>query len=78
MRTCGLALATILALASPAIAELHSNASEGPVPKLAEETRPANYPLEWQRRLLAVQAAFAATLQPIDAVETGSITPRAQ
>jgi hypothetical protein len=35
----------------------------------------AQYPEDWQRRLLAVQLAYAATLQPIDPVETGSINP---
>jgi hypothetical protein len=39
----------------------------------AENPQLAAYPLEWQRRLLAAQLAFAATLDQIDPIKTGGI-----
>lgn len=34
----------------------------------------ADYPCEWQRKLLVVQREFAANLEPVDETSTGSIT----
>lgn len=36
------------------------------------------YPLAWQRRLLAIQLAFATTLPLYDDMTTGSITPQGE
>ena len=78
MRTLGTALAASVLLSFGAAADEPSAAVSPSVTSEAEASQPIRYPLEWQRRLLAAQLAFAATLQQVDQVETGAITPQAQ
>lgn len=80
MRAVRMAVAAFLILVTGAtadeadVANAHT-ANGGPE---VEAVYPAQYPLRWQRRLLAAQLAFAATLQKTDPVETGSVTHQTQ
>ena len=68
----------LLALAGGASAD-ETVAAAHPAPSVeVENAAYVAYPLEWQRRLLAIQLAFAATLSEMDPLETGSINPQAQ
>ena len=78
MRTLVTALAAFVFLSFGVVAEEPLAAVDPVVTANAETSRPVTYPLKWQRQLLAAQLAFAATLQQVDPVETGSITPPAQ
>lgn len=77
MRILGTLLAAFLMLTCATSAEETSGANDIQA-ALPSDIAPAEYPLKWQRRLLAVQLAFAATLKTTDEIETGSITPQAQ
>ena len=76
MRTLGTAIVALSLLSCSAAADEPIAALSEPVVDTAEAE--VTYPLKWQRRLLAVQLAFAATLNKVDPVETGSITLRDQ
>lgn len=76
MRIQGIVLA-VFALTTTAYADeaLQRDARTFVVRSDVHEQPTAPYQLKWQRRLIEVQTAFAATLgNPIDRVETGSIT----
>lgn len=78
MRTLGTTVFALLALSGTALADETVVAiGQDPAAQAASAAHVA-YPLEWQRRLLAVQLAFAATLSETDPMETGSINPLAQ
>lgn len=77
MRVLGTILAAFLMLTCATSAEETSVANDMQA-ALPSDIVPSEYPLKWQRRLLAVQLAFAATLRATDDIETGSITPQAQ
>ena len=76
MRTLGTAVAALVFLSCSVMADeqvaVSSQSPTSPVGKPAPDT----YEIEWQRRLLAVQLDFVATLPSIDPVKTGAITPR--
>ena len=77
MRIMGIALATLIAASCPiAAAEMSGDRSTSVRSEEIEQS--PSYSLAWQRRLLAVQKAFAATLKQTDPVQTGSITPQDQ
>ena len=77
MRTLGAAIAIIALLSGNTVAD-EPAAAKGQGALSTTDAAEAGYPLKWQRRLLAAQLAFAATLSEIDPVETGSINPQAQ
>lgn len=70
MRFIVIALSVAL-MAFPPIAA--ASQVEGSAEVCLEKTS-EEYQCEWQKRLLAVQQRFAATLPAIDQVTTGSIT----
>jgi hypothetical protein len=70
-------LATFIAVSCP-IAASELPTTEIHVASKLDEAKPVTYTLEWQRRLLAVQLEFAATLEETDPVQTGSITRSVQ
>lgn len=75
MRTWGVAIAAFMAWSYGAPAAEQSAAIDVTMPALTQHATSKSYPLEWQRRLLAAQLDFAATLPEVDLVETGTITP---
>lgn len=75
MRSWGVAIVVVMAWSCSALAGEHSAANDVARPVLTEHSTSKSYPLEWQRRLLAAQVAFAESLTKVDPVETGSITP---
>lgn len=77
MRVLGMILAAFLMLTCATSAE-ETGVANDMQEALPSDTVLSEYPLKWQRRLLAVQLAFAATLRATDEIETGSITPQAQ
>lgn len=75
MRIQGIVLA-VFALATPVCAdEVRQGDTTVPIVETNAHGQQASpYQLRWQRRLIEVQTAFAATLNaPVDRVETGSI-----
>lgn len=78
MRTLGAAIATIALLSCGTVADEPAAVEDQAELSMTIDAVEASYPLKWQRRLLAAQLAFAATLNELDPVETGSINPPAQ
>lgn len=78
MRTLGIAFGALIILSCTAMAEEPIAVTEQAVAAPTEDATEAPYPLKWQRRLLAAQLAFAASLQKTDPIETGAITPQVQ
>lgn len=74
MRITVVALSAALVMTSPAaLAEQNKN-----IPEVCVEKTSNGYECEWQKRLLAAQHRFAATLPLIDQTTTGSITHSSQ
>ena len=78
MRTLGIAFGALIILSCNAMAEEPMAVIEQTVAAPTEDAMEVSYPLKWQRRLLAAQLAFAATLKKTDPIETGAITPQVQ
>lgn len=78
MKFVGIALAILTVMSCIAIADEPLTVVKTEFPAQGQDTNTKPYELKWQRRVLAVQLAFAATLQKTDPVETGSISHQSQ
>lgn len=78
MRTLVRAVLILVALPCVALANETAIDKRDTLLAQAEGEVPEVYALKWQRQLLVVQLAFAATLADTDPLETGSINPQAQ
>lgn len=78
MRTLGIAIVALAVLSCYAAADEPIAAVHQAVTAPTDDATQVTYPLKWQRRLLAAQLSFAATLQKTDPIQTGSITLQAR
>lgn len=78
MRTLGIAFGALIFLSCTTMAEEPIAVTQQTEAAQTNDAMEAPYPLKWQRRLLAAQLAFAATLQKTDPIETGAINPQVQ